>query len=244
MQRTLYFNYCQYDAVPLNSHDMVYNFFEESDQQNESVTLMSEDAAIRWLMTNSKFRRMFIEGFFDAADRVLDFYGLQQPLTDSNKMPGDIDLLLVNPLKTQFAIAFECKRVKAISYDSGSKVNNIAKIRHGIKQANAYRELGFHQTYLMIILLDDGRAMTTPNTMFRYGKDNTLDSIYSIPWQEPLHEDVGIVYVKVNQTTGKSISLTGGIGFRIDKRANHLEQSYKINTDVKMILANHKPENI
>jgi len=113
----------------------------------------------------------------------------------------------------------------------------INKIRHGIKQANAYRELGFYQTYLLIILLDDGRAMTAPNTMFRYGKDDTLESIYSIPWQEPLHEDVGIVYVKVNQTTGKSINLTGGIGFCIDKKARLVEQHANITTGIKTILA-------
>jgi hypothetical protein len=104
--------------------------------------------------------------------------------------------------------------------------------------ANAYRELGFHQTYLMIILLDDGRAMSTPNTMFRYGTEKTIEYIYSIPKQEPLHDDVGVIYVKISQPTGKHINLTGGIGFCIDKKAKRLDQSHHVNTGINIILAN------
>lgn len=88
----------------------------------------------------------------------------------------------------------------------------------------------------MIILLDDGRAMHMPNPMFNYGTGDTINYIYSISKQEPPHEDVGVIYVKVNQPTGKHINLSGGLGFCIDKPARHLDQSHHVNTGIKMIL--------
>lgn len=237
MEVTLKFKHCQYDSVPLNDIDTTYSFFTESDWDDESVTKMHEDTAVRWLMSNPHFRQMFLQDFFDSAAAVRDFIGLQRPFTESGKHPGDIDLLLVDPVRPKFAVAFECKRVKALSSDDRSNVNSAKKIRHGVMQANSYRELGFHQTYLMIILLDDGRAMKTPNTMFRCGTGNTIDYIYSIPKQEPLHEEVGVIFVKVNQPTGKHINLTGGIGFCIDKKAGRQDQSHHVNTGINMILA-------
>jgi hypothetical protein len=166
MQRTLYFKFCMYDSVPLNPNDTSYSFFTESDSQDATVTGMTEDVAIKWLISNPRFRNTFISDFFDQPGTIKEFYGLQRPFTNPNKVPGDIDVLLADPFQPQYSIAFECKRVKAISTDTGSKVNNVQAIKKCVRQANAYRELGFHQTYLTIILLDDGRAMTTPNTMF------------------------------------------------------------------------------
>ncbi len=203
MQRTLYFKYCQYDSVPLNTHDTEYSFFTKSDRNDPSVTEKTESDAVQWLFNNRRFRRMFLEDFFSLPDQVKIFYGLQHPFTLSGRVPGDIDLLLVDPTRCDASIAIECKRVKVVSTDAYPKVNGdgASKIRHGILQANSYRELGFHRNYLMIIVLDDGRAMTTPNTMFRYSKHYTAETIYNIPWHESLHKDVGIIYVKVNQTT-------------------------------------------
>ena len=211
-------------------------FFTESDQEDESVTKMNEDIAVRWLTGNPHFRGMFLEDFFEPDTNVRDFMSLQRPFTESGKHPGDIDLLLVDPLKPKFSIVFECKRVKAVSFDNRSIVNSEEKIRRGVKQANSYRELGFHQTYLIVILLDDGRAMRMPNNMFNYGTGETINYIYSIPKQEPPHEDVGVICVKVNQPTGKHINLTGGLGFCIDKPARRLDQSHNVNTGIKMIL--------
>jgi len=224
-----------YDSVPLNSHDTTYSFFTESDSRDSTVTGMTEETAIKWLISNPHFRNAFISDFFDNPSAIKEFYGLQRPFTDPNKVPGDIDLLLVDPFQPQYSIAFECKRVKAISTDTGSKVNNVQAIKKCVRQANAYRELGFYQTYLTIILLDDGRAMTTPNTMFRYGNSPAIECIYNIPWQEPLHEDVGIIYIKVNQTTGKSIELSGSVGFCIDKTANYLEQTTKMTSQIRSL---------
>jgi hypothetical protein len=240
MHRTLYFKHCQYDSVLLNTQDTVYDFFTESDHDDHSVTDMVEDAAVKWLVSNQHFRRMFLEDFFPLPDQVKIFDGLRHPFTISGRLPGDIDLLLVDPARCDAAIGIECKRVKLVSTDTYPNVNGdgVAKIRRGILQANGYRELGFHQSYLMIIVLEDGRAMTTPNTMFRYSKHYIAESIYNIPWHENLHQDVGVIFVKVNQTTGKSIELTGGLGFCVDKKAALINQSHRITTNLKELLSN------
>lgn len=202
---------------------------------------MNEGRALEWLLTNTSFRQMFLNEFFPGISDVKIFTGLSTPFTNPNTIPGDIDLLLVSESRPDKTIAFECKRVKAVSGPGNiAKVNNVQKLVHGIKQANAYQSLGFHQSYLAVILLDDGRALDTPNIMFRYGKTTSIESIYEIPWNEPLHRDVGIVFIKLNQTTGKNIQHAGGFGFCVDKAAGRLEQMDEMNQKVGTLLRTYK----
>lgn len=76
MDIVLKFKHCQYDSVPLNGVDTTYSFFTVSDQDDESVTKMNEDIAVRWLMGNPRFRGMFLEDFFEPITNVRDFVGL------------------------------------------------------------------------------------------------------------------------------------------------------------------------
>lgn len=237
MNRQLLFKYEVYDSVVLEPGRTDYRLFEETSEQGESVTRMNEGQALEWLLTNKSFKEMFLNEFFPGISDVKVFTGLSAPFTSSNTIPGDIDLLLVSESRPDKTIAFECKRVKAVSGPGNiAKVNNVRKLVHGVKQANAYQSLGFHQSYLAVILLDDGRALNTPNTMFRYGKTASIESIYEIPWNEPLHPDVGIVFIKLNQTTGKNVEHAGGFGFCVDKVAGRLEQRDEMSQKVTALL--------
>lgn len=239
MKRPMIFNYMYWDARHVGNQRTI-KFFTETDEDDESVTTLSEEAAIHWLFNNPHFFEMFADGFFGYYTGVEKYFGLKEPFTNQNKKPGDIDLLLLDKEKPHQAIAFECKKVKAITIDEHiSKVNNIEKIRKGILQVNQYQSLGFYQSYLLIILLDDGRYKKTPNQMFRAHKED-VERIYDIPWNENLNSDVGVVYVKVNQTTGRHINFTGGFGFCIDKPAQKLEQTASMTNKVKeLIKQNH-----
>ena len=229
-----------YDAQKLDSRT-TYSFFTESDSNEESVTSMTEDIAVKWLFQNSSFGQFFIQSFFEKPSGVKSFFGLTEPFTISGKKPGDIDLLLVDPERPDKAIAFECKRVKATSIDrDNSKVNNANGIKKGVIQANKYQSLGFHKSYLMIILLDDGRHFSDyPNTMMRNNNSESVENIYDIPWNENLHDDVGIVFVKITQPTGKHFNQMAGQGFCIDKNATLLQQTTAMTNKVKEHLKNN-----
>jgi hypothetical protein len=61
--------------------------------------------------------------------------------------------------------------------------------------------------------------------MMRRSTSENVEAIYEVPWIEELHKDVGVVYVKVTQPTGKHYNLMGGIGICVDKPASFLEQT-------------------
>jgi hypothetical protein len=224
------------DSLPIDDRQ-VYTFFQETDENESSVTELTEDQALRWVIEHPQFRNTFCRRFLPEAKTVRSFYGLQHPFTSPNNKPGDIDLLLVDPGNPHLGISFECKRVKARSQDTAPpRINNVTAIRHGIKQANAYQSLGFHQSYLLILLLDDGRTLETPNVMFRYNKSTQLNAIYDIPLNESIHPDVGVVYIRINQMTGKSIEHSVSLGLCVDKQAGKLEQTPQMTNKIRSIL--------
>lgn len=229
------------DSLPIKEQETVYSFFTENEEDEESVTGMSEDQAIRWLMNHPVFRKDFLGEFFANVSDVKCFFSTVEPFTSHNKMPGDIDLICVETLQPHKPVAFECKRVKAVSIKEGeSKVNNAEKIKKGVKQANQYQSLGFHKTYLVVILLDDGRKMDTPNVPFRYGRAENIGHVYDIPWQEPLHKDVGIIFIKVNQMTGRNYNFSVSIGYCVEKEAVPLDQTNEMTNKVReLIKINH-----
>jgi len=215
----MFFKYVCYDTSPLNESQTI-SFFTESDNKEQSVSSMSEGQAVQWLFKNTDFINVFLPDLFDNPYEVKCYFELKKPFTQNNVKPGDIDILLIDTENPEKSIALECKRVKAVSNeDQTAKVNNIEKIKHGVVQANKYRKLGFHQTYLMIILLDDGRNYNTQNIMFRKTKSDQLNQLYNLHLKETLHNEIGVIFVTINQFTGKSIDQNGAIGFCIDRPA-------------------------
>jgi len=236
MPRQLLFKQIHYDTKLLTGSETI-SFFNDSDLNEESVTSMTEDQAVKWLFQNPDFLLMFLPDFFENPNKVKSFFGLTEPFTQKNNKPGDIDLLLVDIENPDIAIAFECKRVKSVSLeDQTAKVNNTEKIKHGVLQVNKYQKLGFHQTYLMIILLDDGRNYRTPNTLFRSTNIDELKQLYDLPFKEPLHTAVGVIFIILNQPTGNDINLTGAIAFCLDKPAEILEQKKSLTSKIESLI--------
>lgn len=225
MNRVLLFKWIAYDSVPIEAGRTKYDFFQASDDGADSITKKSEAEALQWLFSKQDFRKMFVESFFSPGEIVQHRFSIEYPFCSPNSMPGDIDLMLAAKDAPHKIRVFECKRVKAVSATDGTvKINNAKALKRAIKQANAYYALGFHGTYLAIILLDDGRLLPTPNTMFRYSQGAEIDAIYDPSLLHTLHEDIGIVFIKVAQTTGKSIEHAGGYGVCVDRSAKLREQ--------------------
>ncbi|RZJ36539.1 MAG: hypothetical protein EOO51_00020 [Flavobacterium sp.] len=232
MNRTLVFKKIIYDTQ-ISNGTRELTFFAETDRNDESVAEMTEEQILSWLFQNQSFKLLFCEDLFENYKAVESFLGVSQPFTTKNKKPGDIDLLLVDPNYPEKTIVFECKRVKAVSQaDRPTKVNNVEKVKKGVVQAEFYQPLGFHQTYFVIILLDDGRKYKTANSIFRTTDVEHLKNLWNIPQKASLMEDIGIILVKVEQTTGKHINLSANFGVCIDRHAKQFIQSQELTNKV------------
>jgi hypothetical protein len=236
MNRTLYFKTIVRDSMPISAGQRTYSFLTPSFENNPSVAEMTEAAAVRWLINDPSFREDLIKEFFSDPHKVRHHFELQKPFTRSGLKPGDIDLLFTHSDHPDQAVAFEVKRVKVVRTVEGiDTVNRLPGITEGIEQANAYRALGFYQTYLLVIILDDGRHIETPNIMFRYNKTQKLELIYNIPISKELHPEVGVIYVRINQFTGKHIDHSNSIGYCIDKTASRIIQTTEMTNKVRSL---------
>jgi len=235
MDSLMVFNTVIYDIQPLSGESGMA-FFAESADNEESVTSNTEEQILKWILTHRSLGKFLVSQFFEVPSTVKAYLGLTDPFVESGRKPGDIDLLLIDPAKPDRSIAFEVKRVKAVATDDEvSRVNGAEKIRKGVIQVNKYQSLGFHQTYLMVIVLNDARTKRTPNVALRKANSSNVQRVFGIPWNEPLHADVGIVYVEITQFTGRAIAQTGSFGVCIDKRASMLEQASDFTTKVKKL---------
>lgn len=215
------------------------SFFVNNPEPEVSVTrtFESEDETVNWLMDNMDFRGMLFGSLFPASISVKHHCGVKEPITIPSKMPGDIDILLYEKAKEDNAIGIECKIVKSESLENQppkiNKVNSVQK--KGTQQANGYTEIGFSKVYLLIILLDDGRNYKNPNVMFRTTPSEWLNELYGFDWNSRMNDDIGIIYVYVNQFTSNHINQTKGLGFRVEREAKHNKQNKILTEKIKSI---------
>jgi len=221
------------------------HFFKEVNEDAPSVTDMSEEVAVRWLFQKSSFCSLFVPEFIKHAQHPILFYGVGTPFCSSNTLPGDIDLMLVDRSAPQKAFVFECKRVKVVTRPNQPvRINNAKKVKHAVKQANAYYCLGFHATYLVIILLDDSRELDVSNPLMRYNTEQETNRVYEIPFVEGLREEIGVVYIKVIQPLRKHINHAGGYGVCVHRKAKNKVQPADLSDLVEKYIFNHgKPSN-
>lgn len=235
------FKTMMYDTQRIDGKTTV-PFFHDTADDEVSVTSNTEDQILRWILTHRSVGRFFIDHFATDLVNLRAYVGLTHPFVTPNQKPGDIDLFLVDPSMPQRGIAFEVKRVKALAIDDEvSKVNGAEKIVKGVIQANKYQSIGFGQSYLLLIVLNDGRAKATANVMLRSANSIDVRRVYNIPWNEPLHRDVGIVFFDVDQPTGRHINQTGSVGICIDKEAAQIEQSYEFTKRVIQLINSDQP---
>src|SRR2546425_5381704 len=109
-------------------------------------------------------------------------------------------------------LAFKTRTMDTLSLRKGMTI--------GVKQANFQRRnLGFHRNYLMIIIETYGRSRSTNNVLFRGPTNETWHEIYQFPWRENLDSDIGIIFVKVTQPTGKTFNTMSLVGVCLNKEA-------------------------
>lgn len=199
------------------------------DRDDDDVTKQEEEQILRWILSSSA-REFF---FQELGIKPNPFVALsvRHPVIEHGYFkPGDIDILICDRDRADLAIGIQCKRVKvrALS-DEVDDCNKIPDITGGIKQVNLQREhLGFHRNYLMIVIETYGRGRSSSNVLFRGPSRESFKEIYDFPRRESLHSDVGIIFVKVTQPTGKSFQQMADIGICVDQDAARLEQTVQL----------------
>lgn len=92
--------------------------------------------------------------------------------------------------------------------------------------------MGFHRSYLMVVVQSDGRTRSEMSQMFRGAKDATFRLIYDFPQRESLSDDVGVVFVEIVQPTSRAIGEMAYVGVCVDKQARPRDQSNSLTVRV------------
>jgi len=124
---------------------------------HDSLAGVPEPELVRRLLADTHWR-----------GRLLGLHGIP---TDANNYPevllddlgkkGDVDILLVNPSRPEFATAIQAKRIKvaAQTFQTG-KPNRLVAVAELHRQANLLVELGFWQVLCYAIVAVEGPAGT------------------------------------------------------------------------------------
>ena len=202
-----------------------YPLFTPNDTEiGNHITELYEEPILQFFMNSQASGYLFdrlqlpLNSFFA--------FSVKEPVRKNFNHP-DFDLLLWEADKPKFSTAIQCKRVKVTAINEHKdKVNKLDGVEQLVKQANIQRnEYGFHQNYLMIIIQTLGEKRTNQNVLFRHPSEETFKEIYSFPEREKVHDDVGIIFIKITQPTTKDYTEKVSVGICFDRLANRLSQS-------------------
>lgn len=215
-----------------------YSFFKDvSSSSADRVTSVEEKRIIRWLFEQTPAKNLIFSELQTEQDLFFKLEVIGPIISDPTKKPGDIDVLICGKQKPHRTTAIEGKRVKVTAVDrDNDKVNKINGVGDGVLQANALRELGFHRTYLAILIEVEGKNRSEYNVFFRDTLPNILKKVYDFPNRDDLHEDIGVIFIEITQPTGKHINGMAVVGICIDKEANRLDQPTRLTNCVSELL--------
>jgi len=176
----------------------------------DSIIKVDESGLVRWLFAVSPARRVLLPEL-RIPPGTFSFFGVPQ-----DGYPGDVDVLVVDPLRPDRATAIECKRVKvdAAAFDT-LLPNKLQAVAAGVKQANALRRLGFHRSLLLVLIASETHERTEYNFSGRTLSAELLAVIRRFPKRDQLDEAVGIAFVEITQPTAKHGFLAAGVGAKL-----------------------------
>jgi hypothetical protein len=221
-------------------------FFQDDLSVNEeSITDKAEREIVNELFMRPDFRKLLFPELGLRVDSVCHTHVTQPLIDNTQEKPGDIDVIICEPENPNMAVVLECKRVKVTAVNMlDDDVNKINDIKDGASQTKALHRMGFHRTYLAVLIQVDGRNRRDVNVLYRGlnpdatydGEHKTLERIYEFPQRSLFEKDVGFIFVEVIQTTGKSFAKMGGICLRLERNAKPLEQPDNLTNRVAALM--------
>jgi len=246
VQSTIQFRCVVYDtfsALPGAAIDRARLFAGDGPESDEMVTAQGEADIVEWLLRTRQARELLLAEL-GLPMATYAQAGIIEPLLEKNrtKPPGDIDLLLVPDMA--HPISIQVKRIPIIA-ESTEKDRTVGKgrlgnITHLVKQANGSRDIGFHLNYGMIVTEVYGVERSDYNFAFRGSSPGMFRRVYHMTWDQPVHDEVGIIFMEIAQPTKTSVDDAGVVGVCVNKRAKPVEQPAGLTTRVRQLKA-HMP---
>jgi hypothetical protein len=214
----------------------------DDEQEGPSVTDVAEAAVLRWSLTKHATARSLICHHLGLPESAKHCFSVTSPVLPRGcTRPGDIDWLSADVTRPELAVVAECKRVKVAARSDGSDhVNKIESLGRGVRQANALVSYGLHRTFLIIIIVVDGRSRTENNVVFRGMNEETFQRVYEFPDRDALNDDVGVAYIEVVQPSKRHVDSMAQIGICVDRQAKPREQAASMTNRVREVLS--RPE--
>lgn len=224
-----------YDKVPVRYP--VTKFYQESQESNfKAVTGFTEAEIIDYIYSK-RFEILIHEEIGFIKEEVSKEFEVSDPIIkNKNTKPGDFDIVVWNKNRPENAVTIEVKCIKAETLISGeTKFNKEKNVTKGITQANAYLKYKFFKTFLLIIILDNGEKVTNKNQFFKDSDLKNSERLFNDNVLSNLNKDVGLLYLKITQTTGKSIYERCNISILKEREATQIKQSLELTEKIKQL---------
>jgi len=213
-----------------------------NEPEPDNLTHRLEDPVIRWILASPA--RPLLFAAFGVPESSFAACRVAKPLIqDSQQKPGDIDLFLCQPSSSWQSVAVQAKAVKvqAISWEE-DKVNRLPDLAGAVIQANRTRNLGFHRTYLLALILCDAQERRHHNIPGRRATERTFYRIWEFPGREDLQEDVGLVFVEIIQPTIRAADFMATVAVAVARPASPMEQRATLTDKVNELLGTSKSD--
>jgi len=150
---------------------------------------------------------------------------------------GDLDVLIIDPLKPQEAIVLECKRIKVkIEESQFEKVNKQKDLKKLVHQTNDRIKRGFHKVYLTVLIVCDGRNKIANNILFNNPSSETREPIYTSHYFDDLDERAGMLFLEPSQLTSKNYNLQAGCAIYEMRKPTPQQQPEELTEKLKELL--------
>lgn len=199
------------------------------------ITDFTEREIIDFVYKENFHRLIHRELGFPNSENITVLKEQKEPfIEDTNKKPGDLDLILFDSDMPDRAMAIEIKCVKLTTLeDQTVTINKEKNLTKGITQANEYLKLGFYKTFLMVILLDDTWQQEKPNMIFKESSMEKGQRLLNPKVLENLNPNIGLMYLGIRQITPQSVYGNTKIDVKIIQDAIALQQDQRITNFLK-----------
>ena len=212
-----------------------------SDFQHPSLAEIPESELVRALMADPHWRQRVV-GIHGIPD---DAHIYPEVELDDLGRKGDIDLLLADPCRPDFATVVQIKRIKVKqeTFVSGrpNKLDALEELEH---QSNLLADLGFAQVYSFVLVVVDSRAQNKGEYRFDGLTPHLRDMIASSLHLSGLRGRVGIVHCELVQPIDHPPLATGTSSVGLVRMPQVISQPEVITAWVARIIANRKGEGV
>ena len=207
------------------------------EPEYKSIREFTESEIIDFIYKQKFYYQLYKEMGLSDPQRITILRGQKEPfILKQNSKPGDLDLILFDPQKAENAIAMEVKCVKFKTEANQSVTTNKEKlISEGITQVNKYLKLGFHKTYLLVILLDESWEQAKPNYIFKESGLENAPKLVNPKILKNLDRNIGLLYMGVRQITSQSVLLNTRVDIRTIQDAVEMDQNERITEIIKRL---------